>query len=57
MTLADVSLIGKKIVVGIVITLIPFIIIAGGLWLTQKLLSGDSPQKQPVVKQIKSTAS
>ena len=47
MTLADVTLIGKKILVGIAITLIPFIIIAGGLWLTQKLLTGDkTPQQQ-----------
>jgi hypothetical protein len=47
MTLADVTLIGKKILVGIAITLIPFIIIAGGLWLTQKLLTGDkAPQQQ-----------
>ncbi len=39
MTLNDVSLLGKKVLVGIIITIIPFIIIAGGLWLTQKVLS------------------
>jgi hypothetical protein len=41
MTLSDVSLIGKKILVGIVVTIIPFIIIVGGLWLTQHLLSNN----------------
>lgn len=53
MTLSDVSLIGKKILVGIIITLVPFIIIVGGLFLTQKLLQGNKSQSQPAVKQIK----
>ncbi|WP_428330055.1 hypothetical protein [Mucilaginibacter sp.] len=53
MTLSDVSLIGKKILVGVVITLIPFIIIAGGLWATQKLLSDKQVAKAPIVKQLK----
>ena len=57
MTLSDVSLIGKKILVGIIVTLVPFIIIVGGLWLTQKLLSNNTTAKQPTVKQIKSNAS
>lgn len=38
MTLNDVSLIGKKVLVGIIVTIIPFIIIFGGLWLGRKLL-------------------
>ena len=45
MTLSDVSILGKKILVGIIITIIPFVIIAGGLWLTQKALGGN-PQGQ-----------
>ncbi len=48
MTLADVSILGKKILVGIIVTLVPFVIIFGGLWLTQKLLtdkSKSSPQQ------------
>ena len=54
MTLSDVSLIGKKILVGIIITLVPFIIIVGGLFLTQKLLKGDnSKPQQTTVKEIK----
>jgi hypothetical protein len=52
MTLQDVSILGKKILVGIIITLIPFIIIAGGLYLTQKALGGD-PKPQQQVKPIK----
>jgi hypothetical protein len=39
MTFPDVTLLLKKILVGILVTLIPFIILFGGLWLTQKLLS------------------
>ena len=31
MTLSDVSILGKKVLVGIIITIIPFIIIVGGL--------------------------
>lgn len=42
MTVSDFSILGKKILVGIIVTLIPFIIIFGGLYLTQRLL-GDKP--------------
>jgi hypothetical protein len=42
MTLSDFTILGKKILVGIIITLVPFIIIFGGLYLTQRLL-GDKP--------------
>jgi len=48
MTINDVSLLGKKVLVGVIITFIPFIIIFGGLWLTQKLLSGSHPS-DPVI--------
>ncbi len=50
MTLSDVSIIGKKIVVGIIITAVPFIIIVGGLWLTQKALGGDPKPQQQISK-------
>lgn len=46
MTLSDVSLIGKKILVGLIVTIIPFIIIVGGLWLTQHLLSNNQAGKK-----------
>jgi uncharacterized protein YneF (UPF0154 family) len=39
MTLSDVNLVVKKILVGIVVTLVPFAIVVGGLWLTRKLLN------------------
>ena len=54
MTVSDVSLIGKKILVGIVVTIIPFIIIVGGLWLTQRLLTAHDAQKSPVQTTLKS---
>jgi hypothetical protein len=57
MTLSDVTLLGKKILVGVIITVVPFIIIAGGLWLTQKLLTDHDASKQPIVKSIKTEAS
>lgn len=40
--LSDLVLLAKKILIGIVIAVIPFLIIFGGLWMTQKLLSKDS---------------
>ena len=48
MTLSDVTLIGKKILVGIIVTVIPFIVITGGLWLTQRLLSDNQTEKTSV---------
>ncbi|MDN3548600.1 hypothetical protein [Mucilaginibacter aquaedulcis] len=49
MTINDVSLLGKKILVGIIVTLIPFIIIFGGLWLGRKLLEQGSKPKQALI--------
>ena len=54
MTLSDVSLIGKKILVGIIVTIIPFIIIVGGLWLTQHLLSNNQVEKTSSQNTLKS---
>ena len=39
---ADITLLGKKIGVGILVTLIPLGIVTGGLWVSQKALK--SPQ-------------
>ena len=50
MTLSDVSILGKKILVGIIVTVIPFIIIAGGLWLGQQLLTDNPKPAQETVK-------
>ena len=43
MTLSDFKILGKKILIGIIVTLIPFIIIFGGLYLTQRLLGSETP--------------
>jgi hypothetical protein len=48
MTLHDVEILTKKIVIGVVIYLIPVIIIFGGLWLTSALLKKD---KQLAIKE------
>jgi hypothetical protein len=53
MTLSDVTLLAKKILVGIAVTLVPFVIIVGGLWLTQKLLTDNPKPKQVIVKTTK----
>ncbi|HMG10341.1 MAG TPA: hypothetical protein VK609_17630 [Mucilaginibacter sp.] len=55
MTINDVSLLGKKILVGVIVTLIPFIIIFGGLWLTQKLLSESHKPEQVSTTPTKSS--
>lgn len=49
MTLSDVSILGKKILVGIIVTVIPFVIIAGGLWLGQRLLTDNPKPAQQTV--------
>jgi hypothetical protein len=49
MTLSDFTILGKKILVGIIVTLVPFIIIFGGLYLTQRLL-GSKPATQIINK-------
>jgi len=53
MTLSDITLIGKKILVGIIVTVIPFIIIVGGLWLTQHLLSRHPVEKTSIQNNLK----
>jgi hypothetical protein len=39
MRVADLSLLIGKIAVGAIVTLVPLLILAGGLWATQKLLA------------------
>jgi len=39
MTLSDVTLLARKILVGIIVTLVPFLILFGGLRLTKNLLN------------------
>lgn len=42
MTIKDVQLLGKKIIVGILIFLIPALVISGGLHLTNTLLKSNT---------------
>jgi hypothetical protein len=37
--LSDAPLLFKKVLIGIIVTVIPFLILFGGLWLTKKVLS------------------
>jgi|HubBroStandDraft_4_1064222.scaffolds.fasta_scaffold826985_2 hypothetical protein len=46
MNLTDTWLLTKKILVGIVITLVPLAILTGGLWLTQRLVGNHAHEKQ-----------
>lgn len=39
MTQADVILLVKKIAVGIFLTIVPFLLIAGGIWLAYTIVS------------------
>lgn len=58
MTINDVSLIGKKVLVGVIVTLISFVIIFGGLWLGRKLLEkGPATKTAQIVQPQNSTPS
>jgi hypothetical protein len=39
MLMADLSLLLRKIAVGVAVTLVPLLILAGGLWITRQLLA------------------
>lgn len=45
MTFDDIILLGKKILIGIIVTMIPFLILFGGLWYTHKLLQTPDTEK------------
>ncbi len=46
MQISDVWLLAKKIAVGVAITVVPLGILAGGLWITQKHISGQTRPAQ-----------
>jgi len=46
MNFTDTWLLTRKILVGIIITLVPLAILAGGLWLTQRLTGNHAHAKQ-----------
>ncbi|MET4138395.1 hypothetical protein [Pedobacter sp. UYP1] len=52
MTISDLQLIGKKVAVGIVVATVPLVILLGGLWLIQKVLS-DNPSSPSTITQLK----
>lgn len=43
-TLTDFILLIKKILIGILVAIIPFAIIFGGLWITRRVLSHETKQ-------------
>ena len=53
MTLSDFPLLGKKIVVGIIVALIPIAILLGGVWFTQKVLKTDKADNASSIIQKK----
>ena len=53
MRLTDLSLLLKKIVVGVVIAAVPLLILVGGLWLTRTLL--DKQNNHAVSSRIQTT--
>jgi hypothetical protein len=55
MTWSDIWLLAKKILVGIAITLVPLVILAAGLWLTQRLAGNQVNAKHADAKQSFST--
>lgn len=54
MTLTDTWLLAKKIFIGIVITVVPLFIMAGGLWITQRVEGSHGSKKQGSAKQTSS---
>jgi len=46
MRLQDFTLLGKKIMVGMVVAVVPLLILLGSLYLTRKVLTSDSATKQ-----------
>jgi len=46
MKLTDTWLLAKKILVGVVITIVPLAMLAGGLWLTQRFAGHPAPANQ-----------
>ena len=49
-TISDALLLIKKILIGVLVAVIPFIIIFGGLWITQRVLGTDKQQVQAQTK-------
>jgi len=50
MTFTDFKILAKKIIIGLVVAIVPLILIAGGLWLTKTVLSGNKPSQSSTAK-------
>ena len=50
MTLTDVKILGKKILVGLIVAIVPLILIAGGLWLTRSVLNSRTLSQSSTTK-------
>ena len=48
MTASDITLLARKILVGIIVTLVPFLILFGGLWLTKNVLNKNRQEENSV---------
>ena len=53
MNFSDVTLLVRKILVGIVITLVPLLILTGGLWITERTIKTDS---KPIIRHAVETS-
>jgi len=53
MTVSDVNLLTRKILVGIIVTLIPFLILFGGIWLLRDVLSRDRATENTTIQPSK----
>lgn len=54
MTLKDTSLLAKKIALGIVVSIVPLAIVAGGLWVTQRFATDQAHAGQ--ISSVKGTS-
>jgi hypothetical protein len=52
MRLGDAWLLWKKILVGLIVTIVPLAILASGLWLTQRFAGSHARSKQDSTKQV-----
>lgn len=52
-TFSDVTLLLKKILIGILVAVVPFAIIFGGLWITRRVLGSDAQQAKTEIKSSK----
>ena len=52
MRFSDVWLLGKKIFVGVIVTVVPLAILTGGLWITQHFVGHPAHAKQTSTREV-----